>query len=106
MDAAVVEPVDVGEGGPFDVVDVLPGPAPMDQLGLVEPVEALGEGVIVGIPFGSDAVDDAGLVQPFGVANCEVLNSAVAVMNEPVEISIASGLDGHLEGVNGQIAAQ
>jgi hypothetical protein len=52
----------------------------MDQLGLVEPVEALGEGVIVGIPFGSDAVDDAGLGQPFGVANREVLNSAVAVM--------------------------
>jgi hypothetical protein len=38
----IIEPIDVGQGGPFDVVNVLPGPPPVDQLGLVEPVEALG----------------------------------------------------------------
>jgi hypothetical protein len=47
VDAAVVEPVDVGEGGPFDVVDVLPGTLAVDQLGLVETVEALGQGIVV-----------------------------------------------------------
>jgi hypothetical protein len=49
VDAAVIEPIDVGEGGPFDVVDVLPGPSTVDQLGLVETVEALGQGIIVGL---------------------------------------------------------
>ena len=44
MDPAVVEPVDVVERGPFDVFDVAPGSLAMDQLGLVETVEALGEG--------------------------------------------------------------
>jgi hypothetical protein len=39
----VVEPVDVGEGRPLDVVRPLPGSVVVDQLGLVEPVEALRE---------------------------------------------------------------
>ena len=47
VDAAVVEPVDVGEGGPFDVLDVPPWALAVDEFGLVEPVEALGEGIIV-----------------------------------------------------------
>ena len=39
VDAAVVEPVDVGERGPLDVLDALPGAFVVDELGLVEPVE-------------------------------------------------------------------
>jgi hypothetical protein len=40
-----VEPVDVGQGGPLDVVDVPPGSPAVDQFGLVEPVGALGQSV-------------------------------------------------------------
>ena len=43
VQARVVEPVDVRQGGPFDVVGAAPGPFVMDELGLVETVEAFSE---------------------------------------------------------------
>ncbi len=42
VQALVVEPVDVRQGGPFDVVGVLPGSFVIAEISLVEPVEALG----------------------------------------------------------------
>ena len=68
MDAAVVEPVDVGERRPFDVLDIVPGSLVEDQLGLVEPVEALGQRIVVGVTAAADRVD-ARLAQALGVAN-------------------------------------
>ena len=47
MDSSVVEPVDVVERRPFDVFDVAPGSLAVDQLSLVETVEALGEGIVI-----------------------------------------------------------
>ncbi len=34
------------------------------------------------------------------------MTAAVAVMDQAVEVSVTSGVDGHLEGVDGQVAAQ
>ena len=48
VEAAVVEPVDPFGGGELDVLDGPPGLAGLDQLGLVEPVDGLGQGVVVG----------------------------------------------------------
>ena len=48
VDAPVVEPVDVVERGPLDVLHVASGTLPMDQLALVETVERLGHGIVVG----------------------------------------------------------
>ena len=45
MQAPVVEPVDVLEGGDLDVVDRTPGAAAVDQLRLVEPDRRLREGI-------------------------------------------------------------
>ena len=42
--AAVVEPVDVLGGGQLDRVGSAPGPVALDQLGLVQPVDGLGQG--------------------------------------------------------------
>ena len=47
VESLVVEPVDVGERCPLDVFDALPRPLVIDQFGLVEAVEALGEGVVI-----------------------------------------------------------
>ena len=58
---AVVEPVDVGEGRPLDVLDSLPGSSAVDELGLVEPVEALGQGVVGGVAPAADRSDGSGL---------------------------------------------
>ena len=53
VEAAVVEPVDPLGGGDLDVVDALPGPSRLDQLGLVEAVDRLGEGVVERVADGT-----------------------------------------------------
>ena len=57
VEASLVEPCDVGEGGQLDVLGVPPGALPADELGPVETVDRLdlGESFIVtrnGIPVG------------------------------------------------------
>ena len=47
---AVVEPVEVAERGELDVVEALPRALRVDELPLVEAVEALGHGVVVAVP--------------------------------------------------------
>jgi len=49
MESTVVEPVDVAEGGGFDVVESLPRSPQVHQIPLVEAVEALGHGVVVAV---------------------------------------------------------
>ena len=44
VNSSVVEPADVVERRPFDALDVAPGSLAVDQLGLVEAIEALAEG--------------------------------------------------------------
>ncbi len=45
VESSVVEPVDVLQGGQFDVVEALPRAAAADEFGLVETDEGLGGGV-------------------------------------------------------------
>ena len=77
VEASVVKPVDVFEGGDLDVVDRAPGAAAVDQFGLVETDCRLGEGVVVGVAAASDAALEAGLVEALGVADREVLDAVV-----------------------------
>ena len=58
VQATVVEPVDIGEGGELDIVEAPPRSLRVDQFPFVEPVEALDEGVVVGIALGSDRRHD------------------------------------------------
>ena len=51
---AVVEPVDVFEGGVLDVVEVPPWSLVADQFSLVEADYRLGQGIIVAVPDRSD----------------------------------------------------
>jgi len=41
--------MDPGRGLDLDLLDRPPGTLPVDQLGLVEPVDGLGEGVVIGL---------------------------------------------------------
>ena len=106
MDPAVVEPVDVDHRGPFDIVGVLPGPSSMDELGLVEAVEALGDGVVVAVALGPDRGNRSRLFQPLGVADGEILDAAIRMVNQIGEVLVSPGVDGHLECVDRQVAAQ
>jgi hypothetical protein len=55
-----VEPMDPFEGGEFDGLEAAPGAAPTDDLGLVQAVDRLREGVVVSV---ADAADGAGDVR-------------------------------------------
>ena len=48
-DASVVEPVDPFERGEFEVVETFPWALVPDEFGFVEPVDRLGEGVVVAV---------------------------------------------------------
>ena len=67
--APVIKPIDPAEGGHFQILHVSPRPLAMDQFGLVEAVNRLSEGVVVGIPDAADRRFDASLSQTLGVAN-------------------------------------
>jgi len=47
--APVIEPVDPFEGGELDGFDGPPRPASVDHLGLVESVDALGQGIVLAV---------------------------------------------------------
>jgi hypothetical protein len=83
VQAAVVEPVDVVEGGVLDVLKPSPRTLVSDQLRLVEPIEGFGQGVIVAIAPRPHRGDRAGLGQALGVANRDVLHAAIGMVNQP-----------------------
>ena len=76
VEPPVVEPVDIAEGGPLDVLEPRPRALRVDQLPLVEPVEALDEGVVVAVASGADRGDDVVGGEPFRVADAEALGVA------------------------------
>ena len=69
----MVEPVDVLDGGELHVVEPGSGAAFPDQLGLVEAVERLGQGVVVGVAPGSHRGHRAGVGEALGVADRQLL---------------------------------
>ena len=75
VEPAVVEPVDVFEGGELDVGQSLPGPARVDQLPLGEAVEALHECIVVGIALRDDRRHDRVVGQSLGAAQRGVVTS-------------------------------
>jgi hypothetical protein len=70
---AVVEPVEVAHRGELDVVDAPPRALLADELGLVEPVEALGESVVVAVAAAADRGDESSLGESLGVTDGQVL---------------------------------
>ena len=88
QEPAIVEPFDPGQGGELDSLKAPPRSAPMDNLGLVEPVDRLGESVVVGIAHTADRALDACLRQTLGVADADILRALVGVMHE------AAAMDG------------
>ena len=66
---AVVEPVDVLEGGALDLIPVPPWSPLSDEFCLVKADDRFGQGVIVGIAHGTDRGFNAGLGETVGVAD-------------------------------------
>ena len=97
--APVIEPVHPFESGVLDGLEGAPRPAPMDHLGLVEAVDCLGEGVVVGVADAADGRLDPGLGKPLGVFDRQILAAAVAVMDEAALMSRPAVMNGLFEGI-------
>lgn len=69
VNSTIIEPVDVGEGLPFDVLNVAPGTLAVDEFVLIETVEGLGERIVVAVALGSNRGDNVGAAESLGVAN-------------------------------------
>jgi hypothetical protein len=82
-----------------------PGAAPADQVGLGQPDDRLGQGVVERVPAGAHRGDRPGLGQAFGVADSEVLAAPVRMMHQPVQLGLARP-DGHLQRGQGQVGPQ
>ena len=79
VEAVMVEPVDPLGGGVFHLVDRPPGLARVDQLGLVQPIYRLREGIIVGRSDRSDRRLDPGFGEPLGEPDRRILGSSIRI---------------------------
>jgi hypothetical protein len=82
MEAPGVPEVDPGCGGELDLLDRLPPTPAVDELGFVQPVDGLGQGVVIRVAAASDRTHRLRLGQPLGVAEREVLDTLVGAMDE------------------------
>ena len=76
----------------------------MDDFGLEETVDGLGQRVVVGIADAADRAFDPGFGEPLGVANRKVLHAAIAVVYE-LAVGFLS-MESLFEGVERQVAAK
>src|ERR687898_2161785 len=101
-----VEPVDPFGGGEFDVIDAAPRPLFLDQLGLVEAVDRLGQGIVIRRPDSTDRGLDTSGGEPFGEGQRYVLGPAVMVMDQAGQVAAAvagPGPDGLLNRVEDEL---
>ena len=69
----MVEPVDPFQCRVFDGFEGSPGPPPMHDLGLVEAIDGLGQGVVITVADTADRGLDAGLGEALCVFDRQVL---------------------------------
>src|SRR5450756_2888261 len=78
VEALVVPPGHPRRGRELDLVGRPPRPLAPDELGLVEPVDGLGEGVVVAVAPGSDRGDGTLVGEPLRVPDGQVLDAPVS----------------------------
>ena len=77
VEPAMVPEVDPVGRGELDLLDRAPALPAVDELGLVQPVDRLGEGVVIGVAAAPDRGGDPGVGEALGVADRAVLDTAV-----------------------------
>ena len=55
----------------------------MDDLGFVEPVDRLGQSIVIAVADTADRRPDAGFGEPFGLFDRDILAAAIAVVDQP-----------------------
>jgi hypothetical protein len=84
----VIEPVNPMERCEFDRLAGFPRRAAVNQLGLVQPVDRLGHGIVVTVAATAHRRFDTCLGQSLSVANADVLGSAIRVVNQRIPIGL------------------
>ncbi len=69
----MIEPVDPFQCGELDGFDVAPRPTPPNDLGFIEPVDRLGERIVVAVADAADGRLDAGVLQALRVFDRDIL---------------------------------
>ncbi len=78
----MVEPVHPLQGGQFHGLPGFPKRPAVNQLGFVQPVDGLGQSVVVAVATAADRGLYAGLSQPFGVPNGDVLDASIGMATD------------------------
>ena len=99
----MVEPFDVRECGQLDVVGVAPWALAFDQLGLVEGVDRLSEGVVVTVPDGAYGGSGVELGESFGVPDRGVLRAGIGVRDDTADHVRPAGECCHVQRVHHQV---
>lgn len=91
--------VDPFEGGELHGFKVAPRSSPVDDLGLVKPVDRFGESVVITVANTSDGGLDACLRQPLGILDRHVLHAPVGMLNEPTAMDRSPIMKRLIEGI-------
>src|SRR5439155_19602560 len=78
----MIKPVDVLQGGQFELVEAAPRTVPLDELRLVQAVHRLVERVVVRISFTANGNGGSSLGETFGISDRQVLGSAIRVVHK------------------------
>ena len=89
------------ERGELDLLQAPPRAVGMNDLGLEETEDSLGQGVVVRVADAAHRGVDAGLGKPLGVADGYVLDASIAVVDQVVRLR--PGMKGLLQGIEFQL---
>ena len=99
--ASAVEPIHPSQRLPFHRVRRFPRAEPVDDLGLEQPDDRLGQGIIVAVAGGSDRWLEARFGRPFGVASRQILTATIRMMGQ--SLTGATLVEGLFEGVENEL---
>src|SRR5690625_2263951 len=102
----VVKPPDPFQRGKLDVLKPAPGTAAVNHLCLEEADDRFGQSVIVAVSRAAHRGLNAGLGKPLGIADGEILNAAVAMMDELLITLLFPLADGLLESIQSKLAPE
>ena len=97
----VIEPVDPFQGGELNRLQASPGPRGRITSVFVKPDDRLGQGVR--IAYVAHRLLDPGLGQAFGVADGQIMRSAITVMDQAVTPAHRALVQRLLEGIEREI---
>lgn len=69
----------------------------MDHLGLVESIDRLGESVVIAITHTADGGLDARLSEALGIADADILRTAIRMMHQPTVVHRSALMQGLLQ---------